>query len=864
MLLALAALAVAGEPTPVNLAPHLNANLAGKGGLLAELPNLAGLPTAPSADKADAVALKSPAFARAPRRVDLAIDGRAGRLFLLAALDRAVPLGTPVARVHFTYADGRTEWVDLRAGSDIFPLEGGGSSGTARAVPVGRDRTISLVSVASPRADLPITSVGLESRGSAATVFVAAAAVGDALEVVPESPLDEPRATFAFPLSLGSVPPPVPPAFAVPPNTRSRGKVRVADGHLVYADGSRARFWGINLLNEACYPTHETADALARHLAGNGFNLVRLHHCDSDRARGLRANRAPGEDPLDPAAMDRLDYLVAKLGEAGIYVFLEVATNRAFTAADGVSAPGPEVPNGHKLLPIYQDDWRAAYLRWTQQWLGRTNPYTKLRYADDPTIAVVELANEHSLFVSWLTGSVERLPAVHRAALDAAWNRFVSARYPDDAALVAAWTGSVNPGLRPGETRGAVGRFPSGQGTFSSWPQARVADMYDFHLALERAFFADVARTVRELGFTVPLVANVTFGQPTISSLVGEYDLVDIHLQWDDANDTLRNDSILANPRGQNLPDRFREAQVGKPFSVSELNHSFPNAHAHEAPLFWATMASVQDWDVLVWLNYTNGAVVDGPGPVSGPTELRFAGDRLPQMALASGLFRSGAVKPAPGSFTTWRSPAQVKAEVVEGRRTEVLHTRDVRFLLSHLVRDSFAGPPTPSKAGIPNGDVGWWVDAGRMVVTTPGVDAVLGHHGRRLEAGRGEGAGPVAAAHLDPQLDGPAAVSLACLSGPSLDGCDRAILSVVGAASNAGMRTTGGGATVLDTGHDEARLSRPSGSVRFTWRGKPTVRPLGVDGKRGEPLAVRPSGTGWWTVDLEAAGPTVWWTIGD
>ena len=231
-------------------------------------------------------------------------------------------------------------------------------------------------------------------------------------------------------------------------------------------------------------------------------------------------------------------------------------------------------------------------------------------------------------------------------------------------------------------------------------------------------------------------------------------------------------------------------------------------------------------------------------------------------MALASGLFRSGAIAPAAGLLATWRSPEQVKAELVEGKKVEVLQPRDVRFLLGHRVRDSYADTPPASAGGEPNGDVGWWVDAGRMVLTTSAVDAVLGHHGRRLEAGRGEGGGPTRAAHLDPQLDGPAAVSLACLSGPSLDGCDRALLSVVGAAVNAGMVTAGGGSTVLQRGHAPAMAARPHGSVRFAWGGKPTVRALGADGQVGPPLAVKSSGTGWWVVDMDTAGDTVWWTI--
>ncbi|MBM4369189.1 MAG: hypothetical protein FJ102_23445, partial [Deltaproteobacteria bacterium] len=759
MLIALS-LALAA-PAALDLAAARNANLAGKGAKLASFPVLEGLAFPDAAATKDAVALRSGATPKAPKRVDVAADGTAERLFLVATFDGTLPLGTPALRVHFDYATGKDAYVDLRAGDEIFSLQGGGSSGAARALPAGEGRALSLVAVENPRPGEVLAQVGFEARGTAMPAYIVVAALGGELPAFPRPVVDAAPPAFPFPLALGSKAPPVPSGWAVPPGVRARGKVRIEDGHLAYADGSRARFWGINLLNEACYPAHEVADQLAAQLAASGFNLVRLHHCDSDRAGGVRSDRKPGEDPLSPEMMDRLDYFVSRLGDAGVYAYMEVATNRAFAAVDGVNNPGPDVPNGHKLLPMFEDDWRAAYLDWARRWLGRTNPYTGLRYVDDPAVAVVELANEHSILAAWMAGNLERLPAVHRAALDARWNEFLRGRHADDAAIVAAWTGSVNPGLRPGESLGTVSRQPSGQGTFSAWPQGRVADLYDFYAGLDAAFYDAVAREVRGLGYQGPLIANVTFGQPTLARVAGPHGIVDTHFQWDDGSAQIRDESVLGAPRSQNLLDRFREAQVGRPFSVSELSHGFPNGHAHEAPLFWAAMASVQDWDSIAWLDYANGPVDREHGPVTGPFDLRFSGDRWAHMALASGLFRSGTIAPATGRLVTWRSPELLKAEVVQGKKTEVIQNRDVRFLLGHLVRDSYDDAAEASSPGTPGAQVGWWVDAGRMVIATPQFDAVLGDHPLKFRAGKGEGAGPVSAPHLDPQLEGPAAVSL-------------------------------------------------------------------------------------------------------
>lgn len=61
-----------------------------------------------------------------------------------------------------------------------------------------------------------------------------------------------------------------------------RGFVRAVGDRLEFADGTPARFWGVNLSAYALFRTRdEQVRAQARRLARLGFNLVRLHHHDS-------------------------------------------------------------------------------------------------------------------------------------------------------------------------------------------------------------------------------------------------------------------------------------------------------------------------------------------------------------------------------------------------------------------------------------------------------------------------------------------------------------------------------------------------------------------------------------------------------
>lgn len=768
----------------------------------------------------------------------------------------------PVASLTLKYADGRTFTEDVRLGSQITRLDAPATGPATPAVPLGPGRGLSLHLVRNPYPDASVASVSIDARQPSARIALLSVATTAGAPPFPVAPADAAPAGFPFAWGPTSAPSPQPAAWAVSGPAGAQGFVGMRDGHLAFANGGRVRFWGVNLLNAASLPPKDVAPGFADHLAGAGVNLVRIHHVDSPFAGLVRKDRKAGESPFDAEALDRLDFFVAELKKRGVYVLLEVATQRTFTEVDGVTGADPRVPGGHKLLPMFLPDWGDAYEAWTRAWLGRTNPYTGLRYADDPVVAMVELGNEHSLLVTWMSGGVEKLSAEHRAALTERWNAWLRARYGSDAAIAKAWTGSVNPGLQPGETLGSVRREPSTQMFFANWPEQRVRDMLEFHAELDRAFYARTARVVRELGYRVPLAATVTFHNPLLSEILADYDVVDTHIEWDRAQPS-RNDALLGDPRAQNLLEGLGEAQPGRAFMVSEVSHSWPNDQTAEGPLAWATLASLQDWDALVWLNYANGPYDPTPDKVNGPAELRSTTTSWAQSAVASALFRSGALAPAAGSFTTWRSPEAVRTSLATGDNPNFPETRDVRFVLAHRLRDAYGpGPVSAPVPGAPGTQVGWWVEAATLVIDTDAVQAVVGRHDRAALLGRGEGAGPTRARGLEPRLDGFAAVSLVALDGQPLAKGGVALLTVAGSTVNDGMLRNGSGTTLLWGGDAPTRVTRPSGSVRFTWPTKPVVRPVAPDGTRGAPVPVVADGKGAWSLDMGTAGPTLWWEV--
>ena len=110
-----------------------------------------------------------------------------------------------------------------------------------------------------------------------------------------------------------------------------------ADGRL-YAGGRRIRFLGVNIGGAACFPKKEDAERIARRLAKFGIKLVRLHGIDAnwERVNVFGGYSAPTTRSLDPEALDRLDYFIARLRGNRIYVNLNLLVAQRFKAADGL------------------------------------------------------------------------------------------------------------------------------------------------------------------------------------------------------------------------------------------------------------------------------------------------------------------------------------------------------------------------------------------------------------------------------------------------------------------------------------------------------------------------------------------------
>lgn len=270
------------------------------------------------------------------------------------------------------------------------------------------------------------------------------------------------------------------------------------------------RFYGVDLCCTAQYLSRELADRLAERLVRLGYNAVRIHHYE----RWL-VERVPGEMRLRSDTLDQFDYLFAAFKQRGIYVTTDLYVSRLIALADVYEDRSRNAGNGQAKTADRAEDWTfenyynvgaadfgvqdfkmAVYVNdrayenfqaFARALLDHTNPYTKLRYADDPALASLSLMNEDcpGNFIDGLRGRL-------RDDWQLAWNRWLAAHYPDRHSLAAA-LGNLSDKQDP--ARGTV-PLPSirGQGPGVITFHAFVADVQWRFFDRTRTFLRDEMR----------------------------------------------------------------------------------------------------------------------------------------------------------------------------------------------------------------------------------------------------------------------------------------------------------------------------------------------------------------------------------
>jgi carbohydrate binding protein with CBM4/9 domain/cellulase (glycosyl hydrolase family 5) len=211
------------------------------------------------------------------------------------------------------------------------------------------------------------------------------------------------------------------------------GFVRAEDGRLV-TDAGPIRFWAMNLCFDACFPSREQADMVAARMARLGINCVRMHHMDARSIWGSSPNKLT----IDPAQLDRLDYLVHKLKQHGIYTNINLHVSRWLGDKEGFSARDGR-PKYDKGIGNFEPRMIEAQKKYARDLLAHVNPYTKTSYADEPAVAFVEISNEDALYNIFNRRDLDDLAEPYATTYRELWNKWLVKKYGSTEKLRSAW-----------------------------------------------------------------------------------------------------------------------------------------------------------------------------------------------------------------------------------------------------------------------------------------------------------------------------------------------------------------------------------------------------------------------------------------
>lgn len=355
------------------------------------------------------------------------------------------------------------------------------------------------------------------------------------------------------------------------------GHVKAVGEDLFFENGEPARFWGTNVSAYALFITDDpNIQQQAKRLARLGFNLVRIHHHDSQWVTpNIFDDPTHNTRTLSYLALKKLDWWIKSLRDEGIYVWLDLQVERTYTANDDIflfqeAAKGQDF---HQLkgFNYFDPDIQARMMEFNEAYLSHINPHTGLAYQDDPAIIGVTLTNENDLshHFGHVAQADKNVPEYHKI-------------FQQDVAS-------------------AVDRL--GLDPNTAWQTWTFGDAKIYLNDAEHRFNEKIIAPLDAAGLDKLIITTNTWGGMSLTGLpsLTDGDVIDVH-SYGRANE------VQFNPRYRGgMLSWIGAGQVtDKPLVVTEWNlEKFPVEDRHVMPSWLAAIASLQGWDAPMLYGYS-------------------------------------------------------------------------------------------------------------------------------------------------------------------------------------------------------------------------------------------------------------------
>jgi hypothetical protein len=297
-----------------------------------------------------------------------------------------------------------------------------------------------------------------------------------------------------------------------------------------------------------------------------------------------------------------------------------------------------------------------------------------------------------------------------------------------------------------------------------------------------------------------------------------------------------------------------RSAFAGKPFTVSEVNHPFPNEYASEGIPILAAYGALQDWDGIFWYTLDHRDLNSLNDSVAGHFDLVKDPVKMAQLAPGALMFLRGDVRSATHTLSRTYTREQVTDSIrlPQAERPYFTPGFPLSLPLRQAVRiGSFDGPATarfdPLDAASPirseTGELTWnhgEKGTGLVVINTPGSQALVGYCGQERAAL------PNLSAKMETAF---CAITLSALDGASIAKASRLLLTATARVANTGMTWNEKRNSTEKWGTAPATIEPVKGEARLKQLGQVKglkVSALGGDHKTETAVTVQRAGNDW------------------
>ncbi|MBR0055707.1 MAG: hypothetical protein IJP66_00100 [Kiritimatiellae bacterium] len=421
------------------------------------------------------------------------------------------------------------------------------------------------------------------------------------------------------------------------------GWLRNVGGHFEFEalPGKAQRFYGVNLVGTANFPDHALADRLVTRFRRLGYNAIRIHHHDAGSVEGSADGLT-----LNPANMDRLDYLVAAAIREGLYVTTDLYASRAHAITWrhlGVDRDGTvDMQLFKALCAVYEpafENW-AAYAR---NFLEHENRYTGRRYLDEPAIPLVSLVNEGWIALAWGRGA-----RTDPRVLDS-WRKWLSGKREADPSFAPDVDGDSLP---------EDFKDPKSYAAIAQWSAE-----------LEARMVSRMTAFLRGIGCKA-LLTNDNCGPhyAALQRASAELDYIDDHFYvdhpvfdgepWQLPSRCPNGNPLLGDARIAPSHKAYTR-MLDKPFTITEWNFCGPGRYRGVGGILTGAMAALQGWDGLWRFAYAHSRDNLGDTDFRRMSYFNLAADPLAQASERACLclFMRGDISPLSQGVALWVTP---------------------------------------------------------------------------------------------------------------------------------------------------------------------------------------------------------------